>query len=173
MTVAIAAAAVVQAAFAALLWRLQSSIEYERKKTSVSVSFELRRPDPAKPQQAWLHIENASGTGIYLTRLTCTMKSKSGNRHGPVDIDLRMSIPPWGSREKEITATFLAEAMKTDSSDAATAGARTVDTIFRPHYIAEKTELAGRTSVYQIEFSGHNIQRAVLTNEAEGLIEFI
>jgi hypothetical protein len=158
LTIAIAAAAVVQAFYAAKLFQFQRKLESDRTRTSVGATFELRRPDPSKPQQAWIRIDNSSAVGIEHERLELFLIAK-GRGVGPDFLDLRMSVAPWSSREIEITDEFEARAMKIDTGDLSwNSGPHSVDVMLKPHYAADNGRSMGSSSFYRVEFSAQNLQ---------------
>jgi hypothetical protein len=165
LTFAIAAAAVAQAVFAAKLFQFQRKLEHDRTRTSVIATLELRRLDLARPQQAWLRIENSSAVGIEHERLELMLTAR-GRSLGNDFLDMHMSVSPWSSREIEIRDEFVARAIKIDPADPAwNADAHTVFVMFKSHYAANGTQTVGNRSYYRVEFSAHNLQSAQAMTE--------
>src|SRR5713226_8279855 len=132
-TTVIAAAAVAQAVFAGFLWKLQRTLEKNRIRTSVSAVLESRRPDPQGTQQPWIRVENSSGVGIKVNRLLVVISAEAGQSK-TLTMDMRRSIPPWGSRDSLIHDDFLKVASEVYSATGKTGTNPTVHVILRPYY---------------------------------------
>jgi hypothetical protein len=74
LTVAIALAAIAQAAFAKRLWQLENRIEAERRRVDIFVAFGF--DDERGYQRLLVRIANLSSSGVWLESLDCSAAIK-------------------------------------------------------------------------------------------------
>lgn len=168
LTVAIAAATIVQARVARRLWKLQKSIEETRKQTFLAMGFEIKRTGHNNPpRQAFLRLENGSGIGITIDRVEVTAKyvQQTGSTEKLI---LHSVLGPYASREIEVSEKIKQAAMNADQNNPAwNSSAHSVKLRLVPYYRAEGKEQTGHPLVCSINFSAQHFESAEYLRDDE------
>jgi hypothetical protein len=162
LTIGITAAAIVQAIFAGLLWRLQQIVRSEGRRTMVAVAL-----DYVHPGMAEVRFENASHSGVLLRYLELIPRSQ-GRIGQAVKLDYRMTIPDYEFRSRNVTADLMRIAHNVDPADPVwtSGGRRTIFFQLRPHYTAiGYNKKQGEFVTYLVELENRTITSITVEND--------
>jgi hypothetical protein len=166
LTIAIAAAAVVQSVFAGFLWWLQRELSQELRHAFVAVALEAH---PNLTRRIAVRFENASSSGVLLRYLNLVASAK-GRTSNAMKLDYRMSIPGHGSREVDITDEIYNAAHHVDEGDPAwtTGESITVSFELEPHYTTIlRKKRKGPCVTYKLEFAGGVIKSCSIEEDED------